>query len=114
MLYSLRKICVILVKKKKKNIPKLIWKFSLFFERRSKRKHGTKQTIFHISGGEEWKPFAERLGLDAAEIRFLDSRTLNPCDAVLSYSRNQGYVTTAGHLYDVLVACGFPVIADLL
>jgi len=67
----------------------------------------------HISGDDEWKQFAERLGLSAAEIRFLDKRVLNPCDAALAYSRDQRYISV-GDLYDELVACELPLISDLL
>ena len=83
-------------------------------KKKPKRKHGTKQIFLHISGGDEWKPFAERLGLSAAEIRFLDKRVLNPCDAALAYSRDQRYIKSVGDLYDELVACELPLIADLL
>lgn len=70
--------------------------------------------MFCVSGGDEWKPFAEKLGLRPAEIRFLDKRLLDPCDAALSHSRNQGNVNSVGDLYDVLVECELPVMADLL
>ncbi|KAJ7375436.1 hypothetical protein OS493_002203, partial [Desmophyllum pertusum] len=67
-----------------------------------------------LCGGDEWKPFAERLGLTPAEIRYLDKRVLNPCDAALAHSRNQGYISSVGDLYDTLVDCELPLIADLL
>ena len=66
------------------------------------------------SGGEEWKFFAERLGLTPAEIRFLDKRVLNPCDAALEHARKQGLIENVGDLYDRLVNCEFPRLADLL
>ncbi len=56
---------------------------------------------------------AERLGLTAADIRFFDRRTRNPFEAALVHSCNQ-QAMTAGDLYDLLVECGFPVLADLL
>lgn len=56
---------------------------------------------------------ADRLGLTAAEIRFLDKRCMNPFEAALFHSRKQKYLTV-GQLYDVLVDCGFPRLADLL
>ena len=65
-------------------------------------------------GGDEWKFFAERLGLTPAEIRFLGNRLINPCDAALAYARDQGYIRNVGDLYDILVDCEFPVMADLL
>lgn len=66
-----------------------------------------------LVGGDEWKVVAESLGLTPREIRFLDNRTLNPCDAALSFIANQR-PTSVGGLYDVLNDCGFPIIADLL
>ena len=68
---------------------------------------------FLLLGGEEWKLLAEKLGLSPAEIRFLDSRTRNPCIEVLSYVRNQRFIDV-GTLYDALVECGFPMLADML
>ena len=73
-----------------------------------------KHFFLHILGGDEWKPFVERLGLSAAEIRFLDKRVLNPCEAALAHSRDQRYITSVGDLYDELVASELPLIADLL
>ena len=67
-----------------------------------------------VLGRDEWKLFAEKLGLNPAEILYLDKRVLNPCDAALAHSRNQGYVTSVGDLYDALVECDLPVMADLL
>jgi len=45
------------------------------------------------------------------EIPFFDNRFRNPADATLSYVAHQRLLTV-GDLYDVLVACEFPVIAD--
>ncbi|KAL9967684.1 hypothetical protein ACROYT_G025969 [Oculina patagonica] len=73
-----------------------------------------KQLTINLCGGEEWKFFAEKLGLTPAEIRFLDKRLLDPCDAALAHSRNQGYIACVGDLYDALVDCELPVLADLL
>lgn len=70
--------------------------------------------LLGISGGDEWKLFAERLGLSPTEIRFLDNRLINPCDAVLAYARNKDFIRSVGELYDKLVKCNFPVWADLL
>ena len=56
---------------------------------------------------------AEKLGLNAEEIRYLDKRTLNPAEAVLGYSANRRRLTV-GNLYDVLCHCGLPVVADKL
>lgn len=70
--------------------------------------------LLGISGGDEWKLLAERLGLSPTEIRFLDNRLINPCDAVLAYARNKDFIRSVRELYDKLVKCNFPVWADLL
>ena len=57
---------------------------------------------------------AERLGLTPAEIRSLDRRVLNPCDAALEHARKQRLIQNVGDLYDRLVDCEFPRLADLL
>ena len=72
------------------------------------------QRFFLVLGRDEWKLFAEKLGLNPAEILYLDKRALNPCDAALAHIRNQGYITSVGDLYDALVECDLPVMADLL
>lgn len=56
---------------------------------------------------------AERLGMTAAEIRFLDKRLLNPADAMIGHIANL-FVITVGDLYDLLVDCELPVMADVL
>ena len=56
---------------------------------------------------------AEELGLTPREIRFLDKRTLNPCDAALAFISRHCYISV-GDLYDGLNKCGLPVTADLL
>ena len=66
-----------------------------------------------IAGGEEWKVVAERLGLNAKEIRYLDVRMRNPCDAALSVV-SQRHSMNVDDLYDVLTECGMPVLADIL
>ena len=70
--------------------------------------------FFFFLGRDEWKLFAEKLGLTQAEILYLDKRVLNPCDAALAHSRNQGYINSVGDLYDALIECDLPVMADLL
>ena len=67
----------------------------------------------HVAGGEGWKLVAEELGLTPQEIRFLDKRTLNPCEAVLAFISRQRDVSV-GALYDGLNKCGPPVTADIL
>ena len=68
--------------------------------------------MFRI-GRVDWKQVAEKLGLTPDEIQFLDVRTLNPADAMLHHVTSQFHVTV-GDLYDVLIACELPVMADLL
>ena len=67
----------------------------------------------YFIGGDEWKTVAERLGLKPPEIRFLHKQFHNPFEEALIHSRKQQYLNV-GQLYDVLVDCGFPLIADLL
>ena len=66
-----------------------------------------------VAGGEEWKVVAEKLGLSAREIRYLDARLRNPCDAALSVV-SQRRCMNVDDLYDVLTECGMPVPADIL
>ena len=66
-----------------------------------------------VSGGDEWMEVAEKLGLTPKEIRFLDKRISNPCDAALAFIAQQRHVSV-GDLYDVLNECELPVVADLL
>ena len=70
--------------------------------------------FLHLIGRDEWKLFAERLGLNPAEILYLDKRVINPSEAALVHSRRQGYICSVGELYDALVACELPLLADLL
>ena len=72
------------------------------------------ETLFVcVAGGEEWKVVAERLGLNAKEIRYLDVRMRNPCDAALAFVSQKNYMNV-DDLYDVLTECGMPVLADIL
>ena len=57
---------------------------------------------------------AEKLGLTPAEIRVLDKRVLNPCDAALVHARKQRLILNVGDLYDRLVECELPRLADIL
>ena len=66
--------------------------------------------IFVFVGGEEWKPLAEKLGLAPHEIRYLDTRIQNPCEAAISQQR----YLNVGALYDMMIECRMPVFADLL
>ena len=66
-----------------------------------------------VAGGDEWKVVAERLGLTPKEIRYLDQRTINPCDAALAFISQRCFINV-DDLYDVLNECGLPVMADTL
>jgi len=66
-----------------------------------------------FAGGDEWMEVAEKLGLTPKEIRYLDKRTLNPCEAVLAFIAQRCHISV-GDLYDVLNECGLPVVADFL
>jgi len=63
------------------------------------------------TGGDEWKPIAEKLGLNPQEIRYIDKRVLNPFEAVICYIAGRRGLTV-GDLYDVLSDCGVPRLAD--
>ena len=66
-----------------------------------------------VAGSGEWRLVAEKLGLSFIEIRFLDNRTLNPAEAMLSLIANQRHFCV-GELYQVLCDCELPAVADLL
>ena len=65
--------------------------------------------LIFFTGGSEWKVIAERLGFNQAYIRCFDSRYRNPLEVVLSCCH-----LTVGELYDILVECELPVLADFL
>lgn len=67
--------------------------------------------MFAFSGGDEWKVVAEKLGLTPRKIRFFDKRMLNPFDAALAFIANQRHISV-GTLYNILIECGCPMIAD--
>ena len=67
----------------------------------------------YFVGGEERKLVAEELGLSPREIRYIDKRVMNLCEAVLAYISKQCSISV-GELYDGLNKCGLPVTADLL
>lgn len=74
--------------------------------------YGYYTCIYYVSpfsGGEEWKIVADQLGFEDAYIRCIDNRFKNPVELILSCSGLR-----VGKLYDVLVECGFPLLADLL
>lgn len=72
-----------------------------------------KELTISLCGGDEWKLLAERLGLSAVEICYLDKRTINPCLEALMHSRRQRFIDV-GYLYDTLVEFEKPMLADLL
>ncbi|XP_068689890.1 uncharacterized protein [Montipora foliosa] len=72
-----------------------------------------RELTIDLSSGEEWKNVAEKLGLNPKEIRYLDKRTLNPCDAALAFASQRCHINV-DDLYDVLTECGYPVLADTL
>ena len=69
--------------------------------------------MFLYAGGDEWKVLAERLGFSQIEIRFLDKRVVNPSDVVLGAAGKHRYLSV-GEIYDTLLDCGLPAIADLM
>ena len=74
----------------------------------------TKQRyIFIVVGGDEWKLLAERLGFSQIEIRFLDKRVMNPSDVVLGAVGKHRHLSV-GEIYDTLVDCELPAVADLM
>lgn len=66
-----------------------------------------------LSGEDEWKVIAEKLGSTPEEIRFLGIHERNPMQTVLSFVRGRR-LTTVGTLYDYINESGLPVVADLL
>ena len=69
--------------------------------------------IFIVVGGDEWKLLAERLGFSQIEIRFLDKRVMNPSDVVLGAVGKHRHLSV-GEIYDTLVDCELPAVADLM
>ena len=66
-----------------------------------------------FTGGNEWKFLAEKLGLTSSEIRFFDKRYDNPAEAMLEHIAGLRPITV-GNLYDLLIDCKFPLVADIL
>lgn len=67
-----------------------------------------------FSADDHWKVLAEKLGMDHAVIKFLDSlQKLSPAEEVLGYWQKKAKCTVE-ELYDILVEIGCPLIADLL
>ena len=69
--------------------------------------------MFFYAGGDEWKLLAEKLGLSQIEIRFLDKRVVNPSDVVLGAVGKHRHLSV-GEIYNTLVDCELPAIADLM
>ena len=61
----------------------------------------------------QWKVVAERLGLRANDIKFFDMRCQNPSEAALTFVA-QYRALNVDYLYDVLIECGMPALADIL
>ncbi|XP_068687466.1 uncharacterized protein [Montipora foliosa] len=72
-----------------------------------------RQLTIALSGGDEWKLVAEKLGLNPREISYLDKRVVNPAEALLAYVAEKRGLTV-GELYDVLSNCSLPLLADEL
>ncbi|XP_067018974.1 uncharacterized protein [Acropora muricata] len=72
-----------------------------------------RELTIQLSGGEEWKFVAERMGFTAPEIRHLDHRTRNPFEAALTHYIQRNPIKV-DDLYDILTECGMPVLADIL
>lgn len=68
-------------------------------------------SFFSVAGDDKWKFVAEKLGLNQAEISFLDQRYPNPAEALIGFMAEQRFMSV-GDLYKVLCDCGVPVIAD--
>ena len=60
-----------------------------------------------------WKLLADRLGFSEIEMCFLDERFVNPSDVVLCAVAKHRHLSV-GEIYDTLVKCELPVIADLM
>ena len=75
--------------------------------------HSTELRNFCFVGRDEWKLIAEKLGFSQDQILFLDKRSKNPAEDILSCIANERYLSV-GDLYDLLRDCGLPVIADHL
>ena len=69
--------------------------------------------IFIVVGGDEWKLLAERLGFSQIEIRFLDKRVMNPSAVILDAVGKYRHLSV-GEIYDTLVDCELPAVADLM
>ena len=72
-----------------------------------------KYILFPFVGGQEWKKLAEKLGLAPREIRFLDNRVMNPCEAAIAFIASQRNITVR-ELYDTISECELPLVADIL
>jgi len=66
-----------------------------------------------LSGGDEWKLLAGRVGLNSERIRYLDKRFDNPAGELLAFIGTQSNMTV-GELYDLFNECGLPAVADRL
>ena len=69
--------------------------------------------IFLYVVRERWKPLAEKLGLSKIEIHFLDEKVPNPSHFVFREVAKHRHLSV-GEIYDTLVDCELPVVADLM
>ena len=60
-----------------------------------------------------WKLLADRLGFSQIEMCFLDERVVNPSDVVLGAVAKHRHLSV-GEMYDTLVDCELPVVADIM
>ena len=83
--------------------------FFFLFETQFLKDHN--MFLYVVQG--RWKPLAERLGFSQIEMCFLDERVVNPSDVVLGAVAKHRHLSV-GEIYDTLVDCELPVIADLM
>ena len=60
-----------------------------------------------------WKLMAERLGFSQIDMCFFDERVVNPSNVVLGVVAKHRHLSV-GEIYDILVDCELPAIADLM
>ena len=73
----------------------------------------SKKHFVSVTVGGRWKVVADRLGLGGSEIQLLYERYPIPSEATLD-SVAHLYGMNVDGLYDVLIECGMPVLADIL
>ena len=73
----------------------------------------SKKHFLCVAVGGRWKVVAERLGLRGSAIEFLNERYRNPSEATLAFAA-KCYGMNVDDLYEMLIECGWPVLADVL